>query len=269
MADKSQIKYLKYTLGVNKYSSNLAVLSETGRLPMYFSVIISILKYLFRLENASEGLLKEAYTLSKSLYHEGIHSWYTSALHILQLLDLNISSCINLNLSQLVNIVKGKLINKYKSFWNQERERSLVSGKLDTYFSIKRNFTMEPYLLLNDFHLRKAICKLRISAHNLLIESGRYAKSKSIPRSERICKNCNLNLLENEIHFLTQCTLYDSERAEFYKKVSDFNTNFALLNDDDKAMWLLLQENKDILSGLASFIVNCFDKRNNFKKHIK
>ena len=45
LADKSQMTVLKYTLGVNKYSSNLAVLSETDRLPMPFSVIISIVKY--------------------------------------------------------------------------------------------------------------------------------------------------------------------------------------------------------------------------------
>ena len=54
-ADKSHVSFLKYTLGVNKYSSNLAALSETGRLPMYFSVIISIVKYLHRLENSSDG----------------------------------------------------------------------------------------------------------------------------------------------------------------------------------------------------------------------
>ena len=42
IADKSQIKYLKYILGVNKHTSNLAVLSETGCFPMYFSVILSI-----------------------------------------------------------------------------------------------------------------------------------------------------------------------------------------------------------------------------------
>ena len=59
-ADKSHVSFLKYTLGVNKYSSNLAALSETGRLPMYFSVIISIVKYLHRLENSSDGILRDS-----------------------------------------------------------------------------------------------------------------------------------------------------------------------------------------------------------------
>ena len=34
--------------------------------------------------------------------------------------------------------------------------------------------------------MRKAISKLRLSAHNLLIKTGRYAKPRSLPRSERI-----------------------------------------------------------------------------------
>ena len=53
--------------------------------------------------------------------------------------------------------------------------------------------------------MRKAICKLRLSADNLLIETSRYAKPKSISLSEIICKHCNLNLKENEFNFLSQC----------------------------------------------------------------
>ena len=46
--DKSHFKYLKYILGVNKKSTNLAILSELGRYPLYFSVVLSMLKYWFR-----------------------------------------------------------------------------------------------------------------------------------------------------------------------------------------------------------------------------
>jgi hypothetical protein len=40
--DKSHFRYLKYILGVNKKSTNLAVLSELGRYPLYFSVKILV-----------------------------------------------------------------------------------------------------------------------------------------------------------------------------------------------------------------------------------
>ena len=133
-------------LGVNRYSSNLAVYSETGRLSMHLSVIISIVKYLHRLENASDGLLKNSYISSKYMSDEGLHPWYTAAIYILQLLGLKILSCRNLTINQLTRIVKDKLVKQYTFYWNQEWDKHILSGKLDTYFQLKQSFSMEPYL---------------------------------------------------------------------------------------------------------------------------
>lgn len=254
--------YLKYILGVNKHTSNLAVLSETGRFPMYFSIILSIVKYLHRLENTSNLLLKEAYCLSKALHNKGTQTWYTSAIYILRLLNINITSCRNMSENQLVCMVKKYLIKCFKTFWYKQREGKSTDGKLDTYFSIKKEFNAEPYLMLETFHVRKAISKLRLSAHNLLIETGRYAKPRSLPRSERICKHCNFNCIENEFHFLSRCSLYETERAKLYNQVHHKNNNFISLSDNDKARWLLLQEDRDILFALGTYIHNCFEKRN-------
>ena len=176
IADKSQIRYLKYVLGVNKHTSNLAVLSETGRFPMYFSIILSIVKYLHRLENTSNISLKKAYSLSKTSHNKGIQTWYTSAIYILELLKVNITSCRNLSENQLVCMIKKYLVKGFKTFWYKEWEQKSSDGKLDTYFSVKKEFNTEPYLKLEKFHIRKAICKLRLSAHNLVIEAGRYVK---------------------------------------------------------------------------------------------
>lgn len=137
----------------------------------------------------------------------------------------------------------------------------MVAGKLDTYFSIKQTFCRESYLSLSSFHHRRALCKLRISAHNLRIETERYNKAKHLTREERICCHCSLNKTENEIHFLTQCTLYKSERLHLFNNISDTNPNFVLLNDNDKAIWLLLQEDPNILRSLATYIIACLDKR--------
>ena len=51
---------------------------------MYFAIILSIVKYLYRLENTSHALLKlkEAYCLSKALHNKGIQiQWATSVTH--------------------------------------------------------------------------------------------------------------------------------------------------------------------------------------------
>jgi hypothetical protein len=48
-------------------ASNIAVMSELERYPIYFSVILSMLKYFHRLNNLSEGLLYDAFVCNKEL----------------------------------------------------------------------------------------------------------------------------------------------------------------------------------------------------------
>ena len=89
------MSWLKYILGVNKNTSNLACFFFRNRLFSYvFSVILSIVKYLHPLEYISNTLLKEAYCLSKAPHNKGIQTWYTSAIYmyILQLSNVNITS---------------------------------------------------------------------------------------------------------------------------------------------------------------------------------
>ena len=49
--------------------------------------------------------------------------------------------------------------------------------------------------IINNFTLRRAITKLRISSHRPKIETGRLEASK------RLCNKCDLIKIEDEIHF--------------------------------------------------------------------
>ena len=42
--------------------------------------------------------------------------------------------------------------------------------------------------------------RLRVSTHNLEIETRRWHKPNKIPRNDRKCKHCNT--LEDEFHFI-------------------------------------------------------------------
>jgi ribosomal protein S27AE len=66
----------------------------------------------------------------------------------------------------------------------------------------------EKYLQINNFKIRQSICKIRVSAHPLNIETGRY---KNIIRSERKCTNCSegdivaeKNVTKN-VHICSMC----------------------------------------------------------------
>jgi hypothetical protein len=77
------------------------------------------------------------------------------------------------NKSKFGFILRKCLNQKYLSDWKDTSE-SLKNGKLTTCLFLKTNFKLEKYLtLVKKYEYRKSICKLRTSAHRLLIETGR------------------------------------------------------------------------------------------------
>ena len=123
------------------------------------------------------------------MYQTGVKSWYTGVNTILKELNLNETNC---------NQAKFSLINMYKTFWRNklENEAVLKKGKLRTFYSFKSVFQKEIYLdVVRDRSHQQALTKLRISAHKLEIENGRYSK-KSI--ADRLCKKCFQNKVEDD-----------------------------------------------------------------------
>ena len=75
--------------------------------------------------------------------------------------------------------------------WKQAKSDS---PKLEFYNKIKTEFGPEKYLTpVRDQEARKSLTRLRISAHNLFIERGRY-ESPLIPCADCTCVFCSTNL---------------------------------------------------------------------------
>ena len=88
-------------------------------------------------------------------------------------------------------------------------------NKLRMYRRIKLTYTTEIYLLMQNIptHVRRAIAQFRVSNHTLESERGRMAKPRAIPAEERFCRQCK-TVVEDEIHFITECPLYRHLRVE-------------------------------------------------------
>lgn len=223
---------------------NFAVLSELGRFPSYYDIVKSILRYCYRLENLSPdlSLLKDAYECSKYLHSNNYFSWCTFADKLRQYLGVT-SDVVNLNKYKF-----NKSIEKLLENWYDLRNKN-IEGKLCTYLKAKGHFGFENYLkCINNIYQRKAFCKFRISAHRLQIELGRYL---NVPRVERYCKNCSLNEVENEVHFLCRCTKHNTNRVNLFELVSRKFPNFGNLNNDNQLIFLLSNEDPQILSATA------------------
>jgi len=69
-------------------------------------------------------------------------------------------------------------------------------------------------------HLRSLLTQLRSDTLPLEIETGRYY---GITREQRICKQCYLNVIENEQHFLFDCPKYITYRTALHYRLQEAN----------------------------------------------
>ena len=113
------------------------------------------------------------------------------------------------------------------------------SNRCSLYNSLQREFSMASYL--NKVHIRsnrRAMAKLRLSSHRLLIERGRWLK---ITQENRLCTECLV--LEDEYHVICVCSRY-----------TDIKPHYSNRPSIPKFTQLINSENVSEMQKLASFI---------------
>ena len=260
LQERVHISYLKWALGVHRKASNVGVWGETGRIPLIYQSIRLTLNYFKRLNTKSKSNsfvaaalkeqkllnlpwyryikplleLDEIYKLDHVTAHRILNTTSTNkaAHNPIPISDHKLlkDSIINQsNVSQSIKPLYSKkyripkiiesLTNQFKKCWQYQKS---TSSKLSFYHSIKHTFNREPYLYLcKGFSRRYSTTKLRISAHDLHIEKGRYSNT---PREQRICAWCQISLgvetIEDESHVLYVCDLYSKQRSKLVKNLS-------------------------------------------------
>ena len=127
------------------------------------------------------------------------------------------------------------------------------SSKCRVYKHLIDHFTLQSYLTKKiPMQYKKLICKLRLSSHCLVIETGRY---KNVPLERRLCPLCTLDV-EDEFHFFFKCTYYSHLRIKFLK------TYYYTRPSVFKLIQLLSTQNAKELCNLGKFIKNSFETRN-------
>ena len=69
---------------------------------------------------------------------------------------------------------------------------------------------------------------------------------------DRLCQVCDQNAVENEIHFLLHCTLYDDLRRAMIVKSGRKEFGFRTLTETEKLTFILKHEERQC----AKFIFN-------------
>ena len=58
-----------------------------------------------------------------------------------------------------------------------------------------------------------------------MLELGRY-QTEHIPRENRLCPLCKSNQVENETHFLLDCSKYSLQRRTFFDRINEIIPDF-------------------------------------------
>ena len=182
--------------------------------------MISYLYHVLEMAKNGNDLIQSSLKECIELVNNKQTCWLTSVIYLLRLSgdDTNFMQAD----SKMTNNLITKLNDKLKQLFIQYFFHGIGnSSKLSLYYDIKKEFRLEQYLReVKYFKYGSALTKIRISAHNFPIESGRW---KAIPKQNRICLLCMNNSIGDERHYLFHCTNGDlvdiriNFMKEFYK----------------------------------------------------
>ena len=127
-------------------------------------------------------------------------------------------------------------------------------NKLRTYAKLKTDYELEENLTRDlSPNMMHEIARLRTSTHKLVIETGRYQRPV-VPSNERLCKVCNIWQVEDEVHFITQCTAYTKHREVLLSEMNLTNYN----KSPEEIFIKIMKTSKDTdLMALGRYILAC------------
>ena len=154
-------------------------------------------------------------------------------------------------------------INKWRTvLWDDTPRGSGGGNKLRTYRTIKAQYEIEHYLYtIKIREHRVAMARLRLSCHPLRIETGRYNRPY-LSAPHRYCyfcmHNCHYSVVEDELHFMCFCPLYDSLREFLYYRIKCKYPLFNLLTPHSKFSFLLCNTDPYVNRCVGAFIYSAF-----------
>ena len=241
-------------LGVHRYSSNVAIQGDVGwKWPIVHRKLemLKLFRRIFLMSN--ESLTRQI--MKWDWQHKG-RTWSWCVRDILKetsqhnVCYKNFEEYNNVDFNSVLDKAEIELMRIEVKRWQSELDKQ---QKLRTYKLFKESFQTEVYVQINmPKSTRSFIAQLRSGVLPLSIETGRFLNLKV---EERLCRFCENNAVEDELHFLFNCPLYTTLRIEFYNQVNRFLSIDAL---NDAAKLKVLMNDKRVINRFGTFIKNCF-----------
>ena len=180
------------------------VYGETGIYPLNIKVKVRMVQFWAELISSTcDKFSCQMYRMLRSLFDKSVYCspWLHEVKRILISAGLD---CVWETQSfsskdALCRIVKFSLQKHFVCQWKLDLNSS---SKAMLYRNFKLDFGRESYILNQPDEIIFSLAKFRCSNHKLQVELGRIF---GIPRELRLCKDCNINSVGDEFHFVFEC----------------------------------------------------------------
>lgn len=241
----------KQILGVQKQTTNIGVLLELGRVPMCIYAAKAAIKNWERIKMGQGNvLLLASYRNAKEMNLPWI-------LGIKSILEEN--AMLNFYVHDYTNdklFIHKRVFQRLSDIFHQNSFENLKSeeSKLRTYGTFKKKIGFEKYLSdIKKPSIRTQVTKFRLSNHRLMIEAGRHNR---IPKEMRFCPFCPKSI-ENESHFLFECSVYQLQRENLLHPITNSIPGFNYFSEGLKLEYMMT----DYDFNVCTYIANCFELR--------
>ena len=241
-------KFYRILLGVPSYTSTVGVHIELGRFPIDINVHSSMLKYWTRLITLPKSkLVSHCYwslqnnpniedpwldTVKKIIFSSGqYHIWnnqtYFHEMDFKFVHKQQAFICQNLK-DQFLQHAPTKMENESKLVHFKKAKLPENTLCVSKYLTIIKNR-----------NARSLLSKLRLGVLPLEIEKGRR---QGVARDDRMCKSCNTNKTDDEIHFLFECPSLTNYRTKHLISLTRILPTLRYLDSSQKLTFLYFNE---------------------------
>ena len=248
--ERIHLKFCKILLKVKSSTCNVGVYGELGRYPLYINRYSRIIKFWCHILQSNNILILKLYNSLVASCNNGKTNWAKGVKTLLDNYGFSYvwSNPFSVNLNTFHLHFKHKVIDVFKQTWYNDvnNSRSLI-----LYKSFKQSFELEHYLSVLPKKFRIVLAQLRLSAHHLRIETGRYAHNR-VDRALRLCTLCDRSDLEDEYHFVLICPVYSQIRQKYIRP-------FYYLRPSVYKFIKLMQSNQiNVLRNLGKYVYESF-----------
>jgi hypothetical protein len=259
-ADHLHIAFIKRILRLPTATDTITVLAESDRLPMQTKMAEAQARFWKRLHSLQDHsrILHLAFTEHLELVRNNKKCWGTYSFgclrNIMDIPDISIpppsAIAVRANAQLKLNQTLFDSINLGHSDHRDLYTHSMLYQHADherrrTYARWFWNGGRQrgAGLAIYDVTARNWLTRFRMGAHGLRVTKAAWAVGGSLDRKDRLCKCCSMGIVEDEMHFIFECPLYNNLRQQF----RGLFASFSVVNNQGHITLLISDSTEDLM----------------------